>query len=149
MADWWDVQQRWRQRWARWQRQLQHYGEAWCARRQTVRDTRRERMQAEKAELIETALAKAVLAQSSQELRDALKAEVWEQHKEELMQRALERLREEQWEADEARRERWQAQKAEERRAMEKEGEQFIQEGIASKHGHDLLYAGGEFRRLT
>jgi hypothetical protein len=80
--------------------------------------------------LVEQALARAVLDKSSQELRDALLTEVWEQHKEELRQRATEEVKQEQQEADESRRERWQAQKAEQRRALEREADQLIAEGI-------------------
>jgi hypothetical protein len=87
-------------------------------------------MEAVKEELIEQALARAVLDKSSQELRDALLTEVWERHKEELRQQAVEQVRQEQQEAEEARQERWQAQKAQERRVLEKEAEQLIQEGI-------------------
>src|SRR5919109_3446477 len=130
MADWWDVKQRWRQRWHRWQRQLQRRWEAWCVRRQVRQETRRTHMEAVKEELIEQALARAVLDKSSQELRDALLTEVWERHKEELRQQAVEQVRQEQQEAEEARQERWQAQKAQERRVLEKEAEQLIQEGI-------------------
>jgi len=87
-------------------------------------------MEAVKDGLIEQALAKSILDKSSKELRDALLAEVWERHKEELLQHAVEQLRQEQQEADEVRRERWQAQKAQERRALEKEADQLIAEGI-------------------
>jgi hypothetical protein len=55
---------------------------------------------------------------------------VWAQHREELLQEVLAQVRQEQQEAEEARQERWQAQKAQERRAMEKEAEQLIAEGV-------------------
>jgi hypothetical protein len=90
-------------------------------------------MEAVKDELIEQALAKSILDKSSQELRDALVAEVWAQHREELRQRATEEVNREQQAADESRRERWQAQKAEQRRALEREADQLIAEGI--EHG--------------
>jgi hypothetical protein len=88
-------------------------------------------MEEVKEALIEQALARAVLEKSSKELREALLSEVWERHKEELRQQAVEQKRQEDQEADEARQERWQAQKAEQRRALEREADELIVEGIA------------------
>jgi phage-related minor tail protein len=87
-------------------------------------------MEVEKTGMIEQALAKAVLDKSGKELRDALLAEVWAQHREELLQQALEQVRHEQQKAEESRKERWEGQKAQERRELVKEAEQLIQEGI-------------------
>jgi hypothetical protein len=126
--DMWDLRQRWRQRWTRWQRHIQRRWEAWCVRRQTAQKTRRERMQADG--LVEQALARAVLDKSSKELRDALIAEVWAQHHEELLQQALEQVHQEQRGKLDALEERLRGRIAEERHAMEAEAEQLIAEGI-------------------
>jgi hypothetical protein len=93
-------------------------------------------MEVEKAGLIETALARAVLDKSSKELRDALLAEVWAQHQEELLQQALEQVRQEQQEAEEARRELWETRKAQERRALKKKRSSSFRKALSAAFGN-------------
>jgi hypothetical protein len=78
-------------------------------------------------ELVQGALARAVLDKSSKELRDALVAEVWAQHQEELLQKALEQVRTEQEGTLEALKERLRGRIAEERHAMEREVTQIAE----------------------
>jgi len=88
-------------------------------------------MEAVKEGLIEQALATAVLDKGSAELHEALLTVLWERKQPELYARALEQVRQDQQEAEATRQERWQAQKAEQRRALEKEADQLIAEGVA------------------
>jgi len=76
-------------------------------------------------DLILDGVAEAILSQpGSSKLEEAILNKVWERHQEALYARALDQVRQEQQEADEARREAWRVQKAQERRALEREAAQ-------------------------
>jgi hypothetical protein len=87
-------------------------------------------MEAVQEGLIGQALATAVLDKSSPELQEALLAVLWERKREELLQQALEQVREEQRGTLEALEERLRGRMAQARRDMEREADEVIQQGI-------------------
>jgi hypothetical protein len=79
---------------------------------------------------IQQALARTVLDQSSQALREALLLEVWERHRAELQAQALAAVREEHAQALEDLQERLRDGVARERRQLEHDADAAIEEGI-------------------
>jgi hypothetical protein len=101
MLDWDDRKARWRHRWSRWRaRWTGNFGRilpmsARGEKAAAIRATGRTRMDDTIEAGIEQALARTVLEKSSRELREALLAEVWAQHREALQQQAVEAVRSE------------------------------------------------------
>ena len=98
--------------------------------------------------LVEQALAKAVLEKSSQELRDALLAEVWERHRETLEAQALETVRREHQRELASLKEHLRDEAAKERRALRTELELELERRYRQQeHELDLEMAARLARR--
>jgi hypothetical protein len=101
MLDWDDRKARWRHRWSRWRaRWTGNFGSmlpmsARGEKAAAIRATGRTRMDDTIETGVQQALARTVLEKSSRELREALLAEVWAQHREALQQQAFEAVRRE------------------------------------------------------